>query len=81
MIILTKLSIISSSFGRFGTVLDGRNWTKQVLSSFFHFVRKKQVLDGKNPTLFAGNKTVDHSDVVGALPVGAASTASSFLDY
>ena len=35
----------------FRPVLDGRNWTKQVLSSFFHFVRKKQVLDGKKPTL------------------------------
>ena len=28
------------------------------------------------PTL--GNKTVDHSDVVGASPVGAAPTTSSF---
>ena len=35
----------------FGQVLDGRNWSKQVLPSFFHFGRKKQVLDGKNPTL------------------------------
>ena len=26
----------------------------------------------------AGNKIVDHSDVVGALPVGAAPTTSSF---
>ena len=26
----------------------------------------------------AGNKIVDHSDVVGASPVGAASTTSSF---
>ena len=26
-----------------------------------------------------GNKTVDHSDVVGAPPVGAAPTTSSFL--
>ena len=26
-----------------------------------------------------GNKTVDHSDVVGALPVGTAPTTSSFL--
>ena len=26
----------------------------------------------------AGNKSVDHSDVVGALPVGAAPTTSSF---
>ena len=43
--------IIWSSFGQFWTVLDGRNWTKEVLSSFFHFVRKKQVLDGKKPTL------------------------------
>ena len=41
-------------FGRFWTVLDGKNWSKQVLSSFFHFVRKKQVLDGKNPTLIDG---------------------------
>ena len=38
-------------FVQFWSVLDGRNWSKQVLSSFFHFVRKKQVLDGKNPTL------------------------------
>ena len=29
--------------------------------------------------IFAGNKTVDHSDVVGALPVDAAPTTSSFL--
>ena len=27
-----------------------------------------------------GNKIVDHSDVVGASPVGAAPTTSSFLD-
>ena len=27
---------------------------------------------------YVGNKTVDHSDVVGALPVGAAQTTSSF---
>ena len=27
----------------------------------------------------AGNKTVDHSDAVGALPAGAALTTSSFL--
>ena len=27
----------------------------------------------------AGNKTVDHSDVVGALPVGAAPTTFSFI--
>ena len=27
---------------------------------------------------FAGNKLVDHSDVVGASPVGAAPTTSSF---
>ena len=35
-------------FPFFRPVLDGRNWTKQVLSSFFLFVRKKQVLDEKN---------------------------------
>ena len=29
--------------------------------------------------IFVGNKIVDHSDVVGASPVGAAPTTSSFL--
>ena len=29
-------------------------------------------------SLIVGNKIVDHSDVVGALPVGAAPTTSSF---
>ena len=28
---------------------------------------------------FVGNKIVDHSDVVGASPIGAAPTTSSFL--
>ena len=28
--------------------------------------------------IFVGNETVDHSDVVGASPVGAAPTTSSF---
>ena len=28
-----------------------------------------------------GNKTIDHSDVVGASPVGAAPTTSSFSTY
>ena len=39
--------IISSSFGRFWTEETGQNRFYPV---FFHFVRKKQVLDGKNPT-------------------------------
>ena len=30
---------------------------------------------------FASNKFADHSDAVGALPVGAAPTASSFSTY
>ena len=31
-----------------------------------------------NNHIFVGNKMVDHSDVAGALPVGAAPTTSSF---
>ena len=40
----------------------------QILATKFGFV----------PDCLVGNKTVDHSDIVGALPVGTAPTTSSF---
>ena len=42
----------------------------------YHRVNYRQV-SNKSRTL-VGNKVVDHSDVVGASPVGAAPTSSSF---
>ena len=60
MTILTKLSTVLVSCDQFWPVLDGRNWSKQVLPSFFHFGRKKQVLDGKNPTLPLGHDGLSH---------------------
>ena len=42
-------------------------------------MRKKKCRQTTNISrTLAGNKTVDHSDVVGASPVGAAPTTSSF---
>ena len=38
-----------------------------------------QISDIRHTLSLVGNKIVDHSDVVGASPVGAAPTTSSFL--
>ena len=42
-----------------------------------HFITKYRQVSNISRTL-VGNKIVDHSDVVGASPVGAAPTTSSF---
>ena len=50
----------------------------QILACHLGFVNYRQVSNIRRTLV--GNKIVDHSDVVGASPVGAAPTTSSYLD-
>ena len=51
-------------------------WMKILIFSKFAITQYRQVSNIRRTLV--GNKIVDHSDVVGASPVGAAPTASSF---
>ena len=42
------------------------------------YIRSDYCQTSNNSDTLVGNKTVDHSDVVGASPVGTAPTTSSF---
>ena len=51
-------------------------WNIHTIDGMFEFSNYRQVSNIRRTLV--GNKIVDHSDVVGASPVGAAPTTSSF---
>ena len=57
--------------------MSSRDYTATVLSTLHCVLTEHHQTSDISDTL-AGNKIVDHSDVVGASPVGAAPTASSY---
>ena len=53
--------------------------TNTRLSNYFSYLMYRQIFNIRRTLV--GNKIVDHSDVVGASPVGAAPTTSSFSSW
>ena len=52
---------------------------KDILNSTCESAKEMYCKTSNTSRTLVGNKIVDHSDVVGASPVGAAPTTSSFL--
>ena len=50
-------------------------WSPGLLTNYIHMYCQTSNISNT----LVGNKIVDHSDIVGASPVGAAPTSSSFL--
>ena len=64
--------IVVKTMAVHGLVMQGtRSWAALDVSTIYHQVSNIR-------RTLTGYKTVDHSDVVGASPVGAAPTTSSF---
>ena len=57
----------------------GTSWRNLLTTCWLFNIKMSYYCQTSNISCTSGNKIVDHSDVVGASPVGAAPTTSSFL--
>ena len=79
-VILSRLQCVKLGQEAPGTMngwMDGQNMLLTQVHMYLVLLHYQYRQVSIRRTL-VGNKTVDHSDVVGALPVGAAPTTSSF---